>query len=144
MTRGLCALSVGLAVLTTCSGCGTMQNLQGKERGPEYYGGTAVAMKEVGAAVEEQPHLPHGWLPGMFVMMKTCQAVRVATAVVDVPLSVVFDTLTLPVVAVRRSSDTTIPLPENLPEGAAEPSEASAPAAVPTPPRKSRVEREHP
>ena len=144
MMRGLCALSVGLAVLTACSGCGTMQNLQGKESGPEYYGGTAVAVKEVGAAVEWQPKLPHGWFPGIVVLAKTCQAVNVAAAVVDVPLSVVFDTLTLPVVAAQRSSEPPPPPTEQRPLGAAEPSEASAPAAVLSPPKPSRAEREQP
>jgi len=106
-------IAVSLAVLLGMqTGCGTMQNMRGEEvqlpqtlftagwpmmgesTVPRPFGGVAIDL-ECAQHLKWPPRV-HGWFPGLLVISAASDAVLLGALAVDLPLSAVADTLTLP------------------------------------------------
>jgi uncharacterized protein YceK len=96
--RGLWATG-GIIFLSALSGCGTVSNLSSGN--PQPYGGVTADLERCSSVWH--PKLPHGWFPGEMVLVTGAQAAIFSAHVIDVPLSAVGDTLTLPLT--NRSTD---------------------------------------
>lgn len=94
MTRGRLAL---LALLGSLAGCGTMENMldvQHEERRLRPYGGVAADFQACHDILEQRQ--PDGYFPGMNVVLPSVKGLCCCVRLVDVPVSLVTDTLTLP------------------------------------------------
>lgn len=94
MTRGRLAL---LALLGSLAGCGTMENMldvQHEERRLRPYGGVAADFQAC-QDILQQPK-SNGYYPGINVILPTVKGLCCCVRLADVPVSVVTDTLTLP------------------------------------------------
>jgi len=116
-------LAFGFALLLSMqAGCGTVQNVRSQEAqlpqtlltaGWPSMGGTTVPKPYGGVAIDlecarhvEWPPRVHGWGPGLLVLSAAGDAVLLGALAVDLPLSAVADTLTLPWI---KFSDTSVP-----------------------------------
>lgn len=94
------AIGVALATLLLCvtTGCGTVHNLSGKATP---YGGVATSVEHT-SHLTNPPSQFHGWFPGMTVLRigATC------CWIVDIPLSAIGDTVTLPATLLVNVSQT--------------------------------------
>jgi uncharacterized protein YceK len=94
VTRGRLAL---LALLGSLAGCGTMENVldvQHEERRLRPYGGVAADFQACNDILQQRQ--PDGYFPGMNLVLPTVKGLCCCVRLVDVPISVVTDTLTLP------------------------------------------------
>lgn len=90
--------ALGTALLLGAGGCGTMENLVTKEKGgPVLYGGVAADFKACQDILHEEEL--EGLHPGVRPLASHSKAVRFCGRVIDMPLSTVGDTLTIPFVA---------------------------------------------
>lgn len=87
--------ALGAALFIGLAGCGTMENLVTKEKGgPSVYGGVSADFKTCQGILKEEP--PDGLHPGAKSLHSHSKAVRFCGRMIDMPLSTVGDTLTLP------------------------------------------------
>ena len=104
MARKLLCAMVVAAILASQSGCGTVANLNATGRSrPRPYGGVAADLAVCRESLE--PTRIHGWFPGFFLVDRTVAVVTCGFFLLDLPLSAVGDTLTLPLIL--RSSEGT-------------------------------------
>jgi len=95
--------ALGAALLVGLSGCGTMENLVTKEKGgPAVYGGVSADFKTCQKILKEEP--PDGLHPGAKSLHSHSKAVRFCCRMIDMPISTVGDTLTLPFALVGATS----------------------------------------
>lgn len=91
-TAILCALAVSAGV----AGCGTMENLRSGDVGPRVYGGVSTDVRACQDILDEKQ--PDGLHPAAVPLFAHSKMVRFCLRTIDVPVSFLGDTLTLPVV----------------------------------------------
>ncbi len=104
--RQSCAFVVAIAGLLACSGCGTLSNVvhQGT---PEYYGGVAYSIGAVGDGCDEMRQWCASSISPFFGTGGSLLGggALIIFGIIDTPLSLAGDTITLPYVFLKRPKD---------------------------------------
>lgn len=83
--------------LGSAAGCGTVENLAHVEQPTRPYGGVAADFAACREIVSPSQPPPDGYFPGKNLVLPTVKGVCCCIRLADVPVSLVTDTLTLPI-----------------------------------------------